>query len=193
MTVKKEIVYFDSPGPQNTEEVLKLALERAKELGIKDIIVASTTGETGAKASEVFKGYNVIVVTHHAGFKSPWETEVREEYRRKIIENGGKVLTCTHALSGVERSIKNKFGLLGPVELIANTLRMMGQGIKVAVEISVMAADAGLIKGDEVICITGTGKGADTAVVIKPAHSNNFFDLEIREIICKPRSSKSTS
>jgi len=35
-----------------------------------------------------------------------------------------------------------------------------------------------------------TGKGADTALVLKAAHMNNFFDLEVREIIAKPRQRK---
>ena len=56
-------VYFEKPGPKNTEETLNLAKERAEELGIRNIVVASTTGETGVKASEVFKGYNLIVVS----------------------------------------------------------------------------------------------------------------------------------
>ena len=53
-----------------------------------------------------------------------------------------------------------------------------------------MAADAALIPTDtEVIAVGGSGKGADAACVIKPAHMNNFFDLEIREIIAMPRKS----
>jgi hypothetical protein len=51
-----------------------------------------------------------------------------------------------------------------------------------------MAADAGALSGNDIIAIGGSGHGADTALVLKPAHQNNFFDLRIREIICKPRS-----
>lgn len=184
----KEIAYFDRPGPQNTDETLRLAKKRADELGIKDIVVASTTGETGLKASEIFKGYNLVIVTHHYGFTGPGKWEFNLENKKKIIDNGGKILTATHALSGVERSFRVQFGTIGPVELMANILRLFGEGIKVAIEISVMAADAGLIPVDkEVIAIAGTVRGADTAVVLKPAHSNNIFRMEVREIICKPR------
>ena len=57
-----------------------------------------------------------------------------------------------------------------------------------AVEVAVMAADAGLAPTDrEIIAVGGTGRGADTALVLRAAHMNSFFDLEIREIICKPR------
>lgn len=70
---------------------------------------------------------------------------------------------------------------------MADTLRLFGQGTKVGVEISVMAADAGALTGNDIIAIGGTGKGADTALILKPAHQSNFFDIQIREIICKPR------
>ena len=64
----------------------------------------------------------------------------------------------------------------------------MGEGTKVCVEIVVMAADAGLIPVDkDVIDIGGTGRGADTAMVIKPANASKFFNLKIRETIAKPR------
>ena len=50
-----------------------------------------------------------------------------------------------------------------------------------------MAADSGMIPVDEdVIAIAGTEEGADTALVIKPAYSWEFFNLRIKEIICKP-------
>jgi hypothetical protein len=98
-------------------------------------------------------------------------------------------LAATHALSGVERAVRKRFGTIMPLELITHTLRLFGEGTKVCVEITIMAADAGLIPVDrEVIAIGGTGRGADTALFIKPATASRFFDLKIREIIAKPRS-----
>lgn len=48
--------------------------------------------------------------------------------------------------------------------------------------------DAGLLDlSREVISIAGSGEGADTAIVLKPAYSRKFMDLEIREILAKPR------
>jgi hypothetical protein len=122
------------------------------------------------------------------GFREPGIWELKEENRTKILENGAKILTATHALSGVERAIRKKFETIMPLELIAHVLRLFGEGTKVCVEITVMAADAGLIPVDrEVIAIGGTGRGADTALLIKPATASNFFDLRIGEIIAKPR------
>lgn len=72
--------------------------------------------------------------------------------------------------------------------MIAHTLRMFGQGMKVCVEIAVMAADAGLIPaGQDVICVGGSGRGADAAVVIQAAHSNAVFDTKVRELLCWPK------
>ncbi|MGQ4833635.1 MAG: pyruvate kinase alpha/beta domain-containing protein [Candidatus Asgardarchaeia archaeon] len=187
---EEKIVYFENPGPENTEETLKLALIRAKNLGIKDIVIASTYGATAKKALEYFdpQEFNLVVVTHMTGFINPGEQQMDKETRDFLIQKGIKVLTCTHALSGVERSLRSFFNFYGPVELMANTLRLFGEGMKVCIEIVLMAADAGLIPIDkDVIAIGGTSFGADTAAVIKPTHTSSFFDLYIREIICKPR------
>ena len=184
-------VYFSKGGIENTEETLKLAKERATELGIKDIIVASTRGYTAKKAVEVFPPgeYNLIVVTHCYGFREPNKNEFPEDLREELLKMGVKILTTSHALSGtVERAIRKQLGTWMPVEIIANTLRIFCEGMKVVVEIALMAADAGLITTDkEIIAIGGTGRGADTAVVLKPEYTFKFFDMKIKEIICMPR------
>jgi len=187
-SVKRKTVYFETPGKQNTESVLELVKDYAQAEETRDIVVASTTGETGVEASSLFRGFNVVVVSHHVGFQEPGVWELKEENRRKILKNGTKILTATHALSGVERAIRKKFATIMPLELVAHTLRLFGEGTKVCVEITIMAADAGLIPVDrEVIAMGGTGRGADTALVIKSATASRFFNLEIREIIAKPR------
>ncbi len=186
--MRSEITYFDSPGPENTDRVLDLARRRAEELGIRNILVATSSGRTGALASRIFKGYDLTVVSHHTGFKSPGVQELQEVFRKEILSNGGRILTASHALSGVERAVRKQLGSILPLEIMAHTLRIFGQGMKVCVEITVMAVDAGLLPIDkDIIAIGGTGKGADTAAIISPAHSNNFFDLTVREIVAKPR------
>ena len=184
-------VYFDAPGPQNTDDVIRLAKERAVALGIKDVVVASTTGETGVKASEVFEGFNLVVVSHAIGHVSPGSQEMIEKNKERILASGAKLLTCMMAFTGIERAVKNAFGTILPVELISSALKLFGNGTEACVECTVMAADAGLIPVDrEVIAIAGTGTGADTALVVKPANSTYFFDFNIMEIIAKPRVKK---
>jgi len=184
---EKKVLYFKRKSKSNTDTLLKFVKKYAEKEGIKDIVVASTSGETGAKTSKIFTGRNVVVVTHHFGFKEPGKTEMQKEYREEILANGAKIFTGTHALSSIERAIRKDFGTIQPLELIANVLRLMGEGTKVCVEITLMAADAGLIPVErDVIAIAGTGNGADTALRICPANTARFFDLKIREIIAKP-------
>lgn len=187
MEKEKKTLYFYHVGKDNTGKLLNYVKEYVEKEKLKDIVVASTTGETGAKASKILKGYNVVVVTHAYGFREPNKNELEEEYRKEITENGGTIFTGTHALSSAERAIRQKFGTLQPLELIANVLRLMGEGTKVCVEITLMAADAGLISVDsDVVAIGGTGRGADTALRIKTAYSSKFFELKIKEVIAKP-------
>ena len=187
-TVERKTLYFGSHGKLNTDALLKYVKEYAQNAGVNNIVVASTTGETGAKASKVFKGMHVVIVTHFCGFNEPGKHELTEQNRKAILKNRARILTATHALSSVERAIKKELGAVQPLELIAHTLRRMGEGTKVCVEITMMAADAGLIPVDkDVIAIAGSSRGADTALLIKPANASRFFDLKIREIIAKPR------
>lgn len=180
------MTYWEKAGKVNTQATVDLAIKRAQELGLEHLVVASNTGATAEKF--VGRGLNIVCVTHHVGFTSPGKDEMRPEVRRRLEEQGVKLLTTTHLLSGVDRAVRNKFGGIYPAELIAMTLRMLGQGAKVCVEIACMALDAGLIPyGQDVIAVAGTVRGADTACVILPAHSNQFFDTKVKEIICKPR------
>ena len=180
--------YFEKPGKENTQRTLELAKKRAEELGIRTILVASTRGDTGVKACESFRGYDVVVVTHSMGFKEPNYQELTDENRAVIEAAGGKILTCQHAFGGVGRAVRKKLGTYELEEIIAHTLRLFGDGVKVAVEIALMAADAGLVRTDKpVIAIGGTGSGADSGVVLKPANAQAFFDLKVLEVICKPR------
>ena len=181
-------VYFDNAGSENTESTLNLAKERAHELGIKNIVVASTTGRTGVLASRVFEGSNLVVVTHVTGFSQPNTQQLFPKNREIIEKSGAKVLTSAHAFGTLGRAVNKKFGTVQVDGLVSAVLRLFGQGVKVACEISCMAADSGLIRTDQdIIAIGGTGSGADTAVVLKPSNTHSFFSLVIKEIICKPR------
>lgn len=173
-------------GPENTERTVEAAVKRAGELGIKHIVVASNSGDTVKRfpADE----FELICVTHHVGFERPGEDEMGAEVRAALQQKGVKLLTTTHLLAGVDRALRFKFQGVYPAEIIAASLRLFGQGVKVCVEVACMALDAGLIPyGEEVIAVGGTGRGADTAIVLIPAHSNNFFATKIKEIICRPR------
>ncbi|HOD34677.1 MAG TPA: pyruvate kinase alpha/beta domain-containing protein [Syntrophales bacterium] len=185
---EKTCRYFRKPGPDNTSHVLKAVDERARMLGIRHVLVATCGGDTAFKAIEVFHpGIRLIAVTHVTGFDRPDTQEMEESRRRELQDRGVQVLTCQHAFGGVGRAVRNKLKSYQVDEIMAYTLRTFGQGTKVAIEIALMATDAGLVRTDEdIISVGGTCEGADTALVIKPANSFSFFDLKVREIICKP-------
>jgi hypothetical protein len=187
--IKSEIMYFDKKGPVNTERTLALASLRAKKLNIQQIVLASHSGNTALKASGIFKSKKVIIITHSTGFREISRQDFDIKIREKLESIPDyHILTTTHAFGGIGRSIRMKLGSYQVDEIIAYTLRTFCQGVKVCCELTVMAADAGLLDMNvEVIAIGGSGSGADTALVIKPAHAQNFLDLKILEIICKPR------
>ncbi|MGD2099071.1 MAG: pyruvate kinase alpha/beta domain-containing protein [Desulfobacterales bacterium] len=181
-------MYFDKPGKDNTQQALNLAAARAKDLGIKEVVVASTSGFTAYQALDIFDGPRITAVTYHCGFKEPFKSQMPADVKTDLQQKGVTVVAASHALSGLERSVAKKHSGAYPVLIMADTLRLFGQGVKVAVEVAVMAADAGALSGNDIIAVGGSGRGADAALVLKPAHQNNFFDLRIREIICKPSS-----
>ena len=181
--------YFDGTGKEFTEDTAKLAVKRAAELGISEFVVASNMGPSawsliGALGGD---GAGVTVVTHAAGFREPFQIEMAADERDKITATGANVITATHALSGVEGAMNKKHQGAYPGLIMADTLKLFGQGTKVAVECAIMAADAGMLSGGPVVSIGGTGRGADTAVVMTPGHASKLFEqIKIHEIICKP-------
>ena len=186
--MESKIVYFENTGLENTDRTLRIAKQRAGELGIKTVLIASTKGDTAVKAIEVLKGLRVIAVSHQAGFRETNAQEFTEENRKIFESQGGTVLTAAHTFSGVSRAMKIKFKTFVIGDIIAHTLRVLGEGMKVVCELAMMAADGGLVCTDEdVICIAGSHQGADIAVVLKPVNSDCFFNLRVREILCKPR------
>lgn len=183
----EEITYFHEIGESNTEVTLRLAKKRAEKRGITTVVVASTRGITGVKAAEFFQGYNVIIVPHHTGYQGVDDQELTLENQEKIRASGGQILIASHAFGGVGRAVRRQFDTYQAEELIAATLKVFGQGAKVCAEIVLMVADAGLVSTQEdLIAISGSNRGADTALVIRPVNAFDFFKLKIQEIICKP-------
>jgi hypothetical protein len=179
---------YRAAGSQHTVETLRAAYAYAKKHNIGTVVVASTKGTTGLEATKLGGnlGIATIVVAHNTGFSGAGIQELGEDYRKRIIANGGRVHTGTLVLRGIGSAIRKKFGG-SEEELVANVLRLFSQGVKVCVEMAAMVADAGLIPPEDIVCVGGTAKGADTAALIHPAPSNKFFEIKVREIIVKPQ------
>jgi hypothetical protein len=184
--MEEQIVYFEKAGRENTAEVLKLVKAKARARGITKIVVASTRGETARAAAEAFQGTDLQLIVvpwqygfgeqHDAGEQPFPQTLVTELQAKGHRVHFGTMLFHTEDLYGMKIP-----------RTIANVLRIFGQGIKVCVEILMMATDGGCLKkGEKTIVVAGTGAGADTAVVATAATSNKMSALHIHEIICKP-------
>lgn len=178
---------YETPGRKNTENTLKVLKDGVGKYFVKQAVVASTYGDTGLAAARMLKGKDVrlVVVTHNVGFKEPGATEMTPEIRQEIESLGAKICTGTMPFRNIGTAIREKQNY-SQQDLIANTLRLFGQGMKVCVEIVLMAADAGLITPDDVLALAGTGRGADTVALLSPQSSNKLFDLKVREILAKP-------
>lgn len=184
------MILFDRPGTENTVTALTLAVEAAKKAGL-DIVVATTVGGNVPVLLDLAEkaGYTgrIVAVTHAFGSREKGQNLLAPEKMQAFRDQGVTVVTAAHALSGAERGLSKKFSGIYPVEIVANTLKMLGQGTKVCVEIAMMALDSGAIKyGKPVIAVGGSGRGADTVCRLTPEYTADLLGTKIHEILCKP-------
>jgi len=160
------ITYFEVSGKENVDRTLELVKRLAEEHGFKNVIIASTTGFTAEKAYDVFRNMDVTL------------TFVGTERNRFPIDLLKKLEEKRHHVC-FSREISYDYP-----ELAKLAYRRFSQGVKVAVELAMIAAEKGFVSTEEdVICV---GKW-DTALIIKPSKSDNFSELKVRELICMPR------
>ena len=177
---------FEKPGIANTDATLRIARERAEALGIRQVVVASSHGYTAKRAKAVFEGLDVklVAVTICGGFADKGWTMTSAE-RTELEGLGITVLTSIHALGD---DVSEVFTPNSANKVVRETLYRFGQGMKVAVEVVIMAAEADLLDlTQEAIAVAGTDEGADTALVVRPACALQFKRFRIREILAKPR------
>ena len=185
-----KISYFEKQGEDYTDELVAAVKERLDQTdGIDNIVIASSTGKSALKLYDAIDGdAEIINVTHHSGFKEENALDISEDMLDELGEKGIVTFVGCHAFSGANRGVTNKYGGYAPLDIVSDTLRMFSHGVKVACEISIMAADAGLIPvGEEIIAIGGRGSGVDTAVILTPVNAKDLFNLKIHEIIAMPR------
>ena len=181
---EKWIVYFEKAGKVNTEKTLVLAKKRGQELGIKNVVLASTHGYTAQIALKIFENTNVKFITIGTN---------RELFSGGLLQSLEEKKLPVIFTNEVEYTYP---------QLMRNALKKLSEGMKVCMEIGMAAREKKLIpKEEEVIAIAGTsprgfddGGGADTAIVMLPWTSEEFSKLpekakrrDIKEIICKPR------
>lgn len=199
MGVLKNIFYFNVCGQVNTEKTLELAIQRASELNIKKLVVASETGLSALKAASKIRdrGIDFVVVTSAAGTKI--ENTIIGDLKigipdkkiwSQLEEMDAKIVRATDPLYNIGAALEHK-GVPTLATLIRLGLRVISSGTAVCVTATLMATDNGILnEGEEVVVVAGSWVGLDTAIVTRAANSVNFFKrgaIQIREIICKPR------
>ena len=187
--MQRLVEYFEKPGAQNTSTCLDILSKLVQDEGYKDVVVASTRGNTGVAVARILAGQkvNLVVIGHSVGFSGPNQDEFSEDCHQEIVKLGAKVkgTILTHS---IETALAKEFSGVYPTLLVANTLRRLGHGIKVCCEIVMEAADAGLVaEGKEVVAMAGTAKGADTIAIVRSAASKRFLELFVSQIVAKPR------
>ena len=182
------MVYFDKRGADNTEETLRISKEAAEKRGIKYIVLASTSGNTGLQAAKLLQGtdINLIIVAHSTGHREPGLQQFDKELKKECESLGAVVFIGTDALTGFATAMRKKERFTDET-LIGDVLRMFGSGTKVGVEIVAMASDADLLPIEDVIAVAGSGRGSDTSLIIGANSTNQFFDIKIKEVLAKPR------
>ncbi|MBI4677541.1 MAG: hypothetical protein HY748_08160 [Elusimicrobia bacterium] len=191
MHTTKSILYFDRPGPKCLKGCAGAAAMRAAALDIGHAVCATTSGRTAVALAQALKDAGspakVIGVAYAENYARKWG-RLDARIRSQAEKLGVTFASAGHAMGGINTAISDKFGTLTPNKLIAQTYYTLGQGFKVAVEVALMAADQGLVPaGREIVALGGSAKGADTALVVRPACSAEFFNLKVAEIICMPR------
>ncbi|MFW9929106.1 MAG: hypothetical protein ACFFD1_06925 [Candidatus Thorarchaeota archaeon] len=190
--IQVEVTYFKKGGTVNTDTALKIAKRYANKFSVRDIIIASTTGMTAQKSLDYLSPteFNIVIMTHSYYFGG---IDKRQEFPETLMDElrgkGLKIFSTTHALAAVSRSFRLSLDQWMPVELMAKYLRQnFCQGVKVCMEIAAMAADAGLIPDidQDIICVGGTGRGADTVCLIKPMPTSMFDRLRVKMVFAKP-------
>lgn len=188
---RKFITYFEQQGNDYTDDLIKSVKDKLESSDdIKRILIASATGESALKLYAALDDFDVeiINVSHNIGFSGENESDISDEMIKKLEDVGIKTYFGLHAFSGAARGVTNKYGGYSPLDVVADTLRMFSHGVKVSAEISIMAADAGLVPvGEKIIAIGGRGHGVDTAVILTPVNAKNLFDLKFHEIIAMPK------
>ena len=198
--VKRQVYYFDEPGEGNTQLVLEAVSQRLEAGGIKKVIVASTSGETAVKFARSLKDKLELICVSEAPYRREWGEEwpcLKQEFRQEMERLGVAIIDRAPYVFHNSVLDAAPWSDASPERLVRETLYCLGQGMKVAVEVALMGVSCGYVTPyEDVIGIGGSGKGADTAIVLRATYPACLFDkdptkkLEIKEIIAMPISKK---
>jgi len=185
--------YVTDKGKKVMTTTIEKALERTSELGLRKLLIFTSDGEGPIFAAEnkASRDIQIVAVTFPAGqvFRDDRRKEIRPKLsdpieKKRLEDKGIVVVQGTMPLQEIVVP-----GCKDPrIDAIIRTLSLISLGLPLCVEAILMATDAGIVMpGEEVV-----SAAADTAIVGCGALSHWLFHpsqgLDIREIICKPRS-----
>jgi len=189
---QEPITYFEdaSAWSDNTTACIDLVKAYLEHDPVEHVVVASSTGRTAARFAEELD----LARTRLVGVKMAAAVDARYDVTPDVaacalLETAGVPLVGgVHALTGgVDHALATRFSGETPTQLIAETLYLFSQGMKVAVEVALMAHDHGLLPdGARAIACGGTSYGCDTVLLLRAAGSSALFDLRILKILAKP-------
>jgi len=198
--IKRQVYYFDEPGEENTKWVIEAVSQRLEAGGIRIVIVASTSGETAVEFARSLKGKTELICVSEAPYRREWGEEwpcLKQEFRQELERLGVTIIDKVPYVFHSSVLEAARWPDAFPERVVKETLYSFGQGMKVAVEVTVTGVSCGYVPPYEnVIGVGGSGRGADTAIVLRATYPASLFDkdpakrLEIKEIIAMPISKK---
>jgi len=198
--VKRQVYYFSEPGEENTRWVIEAVSQRLEAGGIGKVIIASTSGKTAVEFARTLKGKAELICVSEAPYRREWGEQwpcLKQSFRRELEKL--EVAVIDRAPYVLHSSVLEaaRWPSTSPERLVKETLYSFGQGMKVAVEVALTAVSCGYVTPyEDVIGVGGSGKGADTAIVLRATYPASLFDkdpakrLEIKEVIAMPTSKK---
>ena len=198
--VKRQVYYFEEPGEGNTRLVIEAVSQRLEAGGVNTVVVASTYGETAVKFARELKGKAEVICVSEAPYRrergEDWPC-LKQEFRQKLERLGVTIIDRAPEIFHHSVLEAARWPSVFPERLVRETLYCFGQGMKVAVEVVLIAVSCGYVSPyQDVIGVGGSGSGADTAILLRATYPACLFDkdpakrLEIKEVIAMPISKK---
>ncbi|MBS7622223.1 hypothetical protein KEJ39_00925 [Candidatus Bathyarchaeota archaeon] len=197
MSLRRNVFYFENPGPANTVFVIDAVKERLALGDLDVVLVPFTTGKTAEMFSHRLQGVAVVIPISETDAISACK---RIAYSDKGLL-GSLVRSRLEEVSDLERKKLHRevfdmtfLPFCGDAWTAAREiLYAFGHGMKVAVEVSVVSVEVGKMKPQtRVMAVGGTGGGVDTAVITRTSTQQEAFGkqpekrLTVQEIVAMP-------
>ncbi|MEM2942417.1 MAG: hypothetical protein QXT81_03240 [Candidatus Bathyarchaeia archaeon] len=197
MSLRRDVLYFENPGPANTVSVIDVVKERLTLGDLDVVLVPFTTGKTAEMFSNRLQGVAEVIPISEMDAISACK---RIAYSDKGLL-GSLVRSRLEEASDLERKKLHReifdmtfLPFCGDTWTMAREiLYAFGHGMKVAVEVSVVSVEVGKVKPQtRVIAVGGTGGGVDTAVITRTSTQQEAFGkqpekkLMVQEIVAMP-------